>query len=349
MRVTSSSCSSSRTTGQLTITVSTTVLTVTPRSPTRPSLRTPTQMNITQMERAMARPITTSTPTTRTPMTWGRSLPPPTSLWKLQEKPRRFPRSRACPPRQPLQCPIQCLRPASGLVGRRTPALGTTSTCPSMTTTRPLRTRTSTMARGWRTPSSPLTPTRGLKSPPVPRLPPVPPISPIRLRPQGKGTRKASSQKKPSKTSMRTTMTLTSTPTPTRTAPPRRLGRACRPTRTPSTKGSEDPGARKARKESRPSSSRACSSRGRPAQKDPQVFQDLQELQVPLAKWATLERGVPLGALAFLGPTACPAPREPCSCCRSALEVVEMRDPKAPWSPRRSPRPRPSSSRPGWH
>lgn len=112
-------------------------------------------------------------------------------------------------------------------------------------------------------------------------------------------------------------------------------------------KGSEALGARKARKESPPSSSRACSWRGRLAPKALRVSQDLQGRWVPQAKWVTLEKGVPLDAQAFLALTGCPALLEPCSCCLSGSEGAVTRAPKDPWSPRRSPKLKPSCSRPG--
>lgn len=110
-----------------------------------------------------------------------------------------------------------------------------------------------------------------------------------------------------------------------------------------------DHGARKVKKENPPSLNQACYWRGRQALKAPQVFQDLQEQWVPLAKWVTPEKGVPLDAQVFLGPMGSPAPLEPCSCCLSGLEGVVMPDPKAPWSQPRSPKLKPFCSRPGWH
>lgn len=47
----------------------------------------------TQTEKGKARPITTSTPTMRTPTTRTRIPRPPRSLWKLLGRPQRLPRS----------------------------------------------------------------------------------------------------------------------------------------------------------------------------------------------------------------------------------------------------------------
>lgn len=113
-------------------------------------------------------------------------------------------------------------------------------------------------------------------------------------------------------------------------------------------KGLEAPGARRVRKESLPSLNQACSWKGHLAQKAPLVSQDLREQWVPLAKWVTLENGVPLDAQAFQGQMGYPALLELCSCCLSGLEGVVTQAPKAPWCQHRSPRLRPFSSRPGW-
>lgn len=212
-------------------------------------------------------------------------------------------------------------------------------------TTRLPRTTTSATARAWRAPSSCPTGEPRPKSPPAPPSPPTPPTPP-RLRGKGGMTRMGSSPKRPSGTWTRATMTPTTTPTPP--CPRRRSGPACRPTRTPSTRGSEALGARKGRRGSRPSSNQACSSRAHLARKAPPAFQDPQEQRVPLAKWVTLESGVPRGARASLGLTACPARQGPCSCCPSASEAAVTRAPRAPWSQPRSRRRRPSCSRPGW-
>lgn len=110
----------------------------------------------------------------------------------------------------------------------------------------------------------------------------------------------------------------------------------------------KDHEARRVRRESLPSLSRACSWRGRRAPKVPRVSQDLRERWAPLAKWVTLESGVPLDAQAFLGLMGCLVLLEPCSCCLSALEGAVTLAPKAPWCRLRSPRLKPFCSRPGW-
>lgn len=113
-------------------------------------------------------------------------------------------------------------------------------------------------------------------------------------------------------------------------------------------RGWEGLGARKVKKENPPSSNRGCSWRGRLAPKAPRVSQDLQERWVPQAKWVTLEKEVPLDAQAFLALTGCPALLELCLCCLSGSEGAATRAPKDPWSPRRSPKLKPSCNRPGW-
>lgn len=215
--------------------------------------------------------------------------------------------------------------------------------CPARTTTRRPRTRTSATSRASRTPTSSPTTAQGPAFPPAHLGPPTPPTQ-LCLRGKGRMTWRGSSLKKPSRTWMRTTTTLTTTPL----SPRRRSGRACQQTRTPSSKGLMDHGARKVKRENLPSLNQACSWRGHRAQKAPRVCQDLQERWVPLAKWVTLEKGVPLDAQVFPGLTGCLAPLEPCSCCLSGLEGVAMPAPKAPWSQPRSPKLKPFCSRPGW-
>lgn len=78
------------------------------------------------------------------------------------------------------------------------------------------------------------------------------------------------------------------------------------------------------------------------------VSQDLQERRVPLAKWEILESGAPLDVQVSQGLMGCLGPPERCSCSLSGLGVAATRAPKAPWCQRRSLRPKPFSSRPGW-
>lgn len=215
--------------------------------------------------------------------------------------------------------------------------------CPARTTTRRPRTRTSATWRALRTLTSSPTTAPGPEFPPAR---PTPPTPPTQLQPQGKGrlTWTVSSRKKPSRTWTRTTTTLTMTPRSRRP----RSGRACRRTRTPSSRGSKDHEARRGRRASPPSWNQACSWRDHQALKAPRVSQDLQERWVPRAKWVTPEKGVPLDAQVFPGPMGCPAPLEPCSCCLSGLEGVAMPALKAPWSRPRSPKLKPFCNGPGW-
>lgn len=171
-----------------------------------------------------------------------------------------------------------------------------------------------------------------------------PPMPPILL--QGKGTMEwmGTSLKRPLGGWTRTTTMPTTTPP----YPRQRWGRACRPTRTQSTRGLEDHGARRARRASQLSSNRVCSLRVPQALRALRVSQDLQERRVPLDKWEILESGAPLDVRVSQGLMDCLGPLERCSCSLSGLGVAATRAPKAPWCQRRSPRPKPFSSRPGW-